>query len=642
LPALAPPLPPLGEERGVSANPPLPLGEGLGVTASSPLPLGEELGVTASSPLPLGEGLGVRVELVDVEGLYAPGFARPEALPSGSSGYAHRAAQEGLWGPTADRFAGAILLAEILGWGDETVREACYGETYFDPGEMPSTNSPLLPGEGLGVRAAILVSALVRHYGQAVADLFERAWKSETLADCPTFGEWLVALPLTLSPQPPSPLPNLGEGKGATEQLLGEGSSAAVAATAEIRVFMQAARRMEEKGNLENALELYRQAWELASADPSLHSLAREIELVVRELEQRAAYVAQAESQRYVSSPVTQAESLRYVSSPVTQAESRRDAALAGVRAEPRRRNWLWVGLGGLVGLALLVGLLIRGLAGDGLLATLATETPTPIQAPYPMEITDAYGVAMRLVPAGEFSMGSDADDALSECQKYIIDCQRNWFIDEEPLHTVYLDTFYMDEYEVTNAMYAACVKAGACTPPHADSSATRDSYYGNEAFDNYPVIAVDWNQAKTYCEWRGARLPTEAEWEKAARGLDGRIYPWGNRAPTCSLANFEPFDGNECVGDTSAVGSYPQVVSPYGIYDLAGNVWEWVADWYDEHYYANSPYRNPSGPESGKYRVLRGGSWKHNEINLRASLRLGSEPDYWLSYLGFRCSRSP
>jgi formylglycine-generating enzyme required for sulfatase activity len=280
--------------------------------------------------------------------------------------------------------------------------------------------------------------------------------------------------------------------------------------------------------------------------------------------------------------------------------------------------------------LALGLGLLmlkVRGLSPPVALAT---------------EITDAFGVAMRLVPAGEFSMGRDADNALSECQKYRNDCQRDWFTAEDPLHTVYLDAFYMDKYEVTNAMYAACVKAGACTPPHADSSATRNSYYGNAAFGNYPVIAVDWNQAKAYCEWRGARLPTEAEWEIAARGTDGRIYPWGNNAPTCSLANFDPSGGSECVGDTSTVGNYPDGVSPYGIYDLAGNVWEWVADWYDEHYYANSPYRNPQGPASGEYRVLRGGLWYDNGLNLRASNRGRLAPDLWLNDIGFRCSRSP
>jgi hypothetical protein len=236
------------------------------------------------------------VELVDVEGLYAPSLPRPEALPSGSSGYAHRTAREGLWGPTADRFAGAVLLAEMLGWGDETVREACYGETYFDPAEMPSLNSPLPPGEGLGVRAATLLSALARHYGQPVTDLFERAWTSETLADCPTFGEWLVALPLTPSPQPPSPLPQVGEGKGVAAQPPGEEVRAAVDATAEIRAFMQVARRFEEQNNYQAALEAYRQALELAQADSSLRSLAYEIELTVQDVEKRA--VAQSPSLR--------------------------------------------------------------------------------------------------------------------------------------------------------------------------------------------------------------------------------------------------------------------------------------------------------------------------------------------------------
>ena len=222
------------------------------------------------------------VELVDVEGLYAPGLPRPEALPSGSSGYANRTAREGLWGPTADRFAGAVLLAEMLGWGDESVREACYGETYFDPAEMPAQGGPNPP------RYRTLLSALARHYGQPVADLFERAWTSETLADCPTFGEWLVALPehpvgRTFSPS-----------ASATESTAGEETTsvqdnAVIESTAEIRAFMQAARRMEDKGNLENALELYRQALELAQSDPSLRSLAREIELTVQDVEKRVA-----------------------------------------------------------------------------------------------------------------------------------------------------------------------------------------------------------------------------------------------------------------------------------------------------------------------------------------------------------------
>jgi hypothetical protein len=216
------------------------------------------------------------VELVDVEGLYAPGLPRPEALPSGSSGYAHRTAREGLWGPTADRFAGAVLLAEMLGWSDESVREACYGETYFDPAEMPAQGGSNPP------RYRTLLSALARHYGQPVADLFERAWTSETLADCPTFGEWLVALPESVSSVQSSVFSD--QSSEGNEQT-GDQESSITA----IRALMQAARRLEEQNKLESALEVYRQALELAQSAPSLRSLAREIELTVQDVEKRVA-----------------------------------------------------------------------------------------------------------------------------------------------------------------------------------------------------------------------------------------------------------------------------------------------------------------------------------------------------------------
>lgn len=266
-----------------------------------------------------------------------------------------------------------------------------------------------------------------------------------------------------------------------------------------------------------------------------------------------------------------------------------------------------------------------------------STESSTPIPPPLPTEITDAKGVTMRLVPAGKFTMGSDADDALAECQKYRSDCQRDWFTDEEPPHEVYLGVFYMDKYEVTNALYKACVDVGVCAPPYNASSSTRSSYYGNSQYDDYPVIYVNWNMAKTYCEWRGARLPTEAQWEKAARSTDGRTYPWGEGID-CDKANYN----FRCVGDTTKVGSYESGKSPYGIYDLAGNVWEWVNDWYDENYYQSSPASNPLGPESGTYRALRGGSWYVSDSYVRASYRTWFDPTLTFDRIGFRCARSP
>jgi DNA-binding beta-propeller fold protein YncE len=226
--------------------------------------------------LPLLAG-GSGIALVDLEGLFAPGLSQPQTLSSGSAGYAHAQAAAGLWSPNADRFAGAVLLAEMLGWCAPEVTQAAWGESYFDPQEMQQDSA----------RYQALLAALQRHWGDAVARLFARAWHSETLADCPTFGEWLLALPLTPSPQPPSPLPQAGEEKGVAAQPAGEAVRAAVEVTAEIRAFMQAARRMEEQRDLETALKLYRQALGLAQGDPALRSLAREIELTIADVERR-------------------------------------------------------------------------------------------------------------------------------------------------------------------------------------------------------------------------------------------------------------------------------------------------------------------------------------------------------------------
>jgi len=245
------------------------------------------------------------------------------------------------------------------------------------------------------------------------------------------------------------------------------------------------------------------------------------------------------------------------------------------------------------------------------------TEIYTPTATPLPVQITDAKGVSMRLVPAGEFTMGSTL------------------FGNEQPVHTVYLGEFYMDTYEVTNRLYKACEQAGACTPPHGNSSYTHSSYYGNPQYDNHPVIKVDWYQANAYCVWRGARLPSEAEWEKAARGMDGRTYPWGEEID-CSKANYYDSTHNkDCVGDTSAVGSYDSGKSPYGIHDLAGNVREWVADWYDA-YPENTTGDSAYGTT---FHVLRGGSWDSYGLSVRSAYRFSYAPANWNFFLGFRCA---
>lgn len=240
-------------------------------------------------------------------------------------------------------------------------------------------------------------------------------------------------------------------------------------------------------------------------------------------------------------------------------------------------------------------------------------------------------GMVMVFVPAGDFTMGSVLQETLTECQKYSqAECGAADYEDEEPEHVVYLDDFWIDETEVTNAMYQKCVNSGTCSTPKRSKSYSRSLYFGNSEFDNFPVIYVSWYQAQTYCQWAGSRLPSEAEWEKAARGTEAYIYPWGNFTPNHNLANFR----ND--GDTARVGSFPDGASPYGALDMAGNVWEWTADWYGQ--YSSEYQSNPTGPVNGSVKIARGGSWYFFEAWIRTAKRNPLDPNEQFYNVGFRC----
>jgi formylglycine-generating enzyme required for sulfatase activity len=288
-------------------------------------------------------------------------------------------------------------------------------------------------------------------------------------------------------------------------------------------------------------------------------------------------------------------------------------------------------------------------LGGQGAPTAIALPTAGPTLTPIPLNPTAetsggeagserasaADGMIQVYIPQGSFQMGG-VDPRAST--------------DEKPVHKVDLKGFWIDKVEVTNAMYLLCIQAGVCSPPQNLTSETRESYFNNSQFNDYPVVNVTWDSARQYCEWAGRRLPTEAEWEYAARGTTINTYPWGEDKPDATRANF-----NYMLGDTNRVGSYSAGASPFGVLDMAGNVFEWTNDYYDAEYYASGPANNPTGPLARSAifnRVARGGSFADGETEIRVANRasvLGPNFDAELgsaaylgdfsSRIGFRCA---
>ncbi len=230
-------------------------------------------------------------------------------------------------------------------------------------------------------------------------------------------------------------------------------------------------------------------------------------------------------------------------------------------------------------------------------------------------------------VPSGSFPMGVPPGD-------------RDGGRDEYPRHEVFVDSFLIDQFEVTNGRYLEFVKSTGHRIPQNPTHPTRNLWQGDtvtESVAERPVINVDWFDADAYCTWAGKRLPSEAEWEKAAKGTSDRRFPWGNVEPTAKHLNYN----QRWVGEKTLmpVGSYEAGKSPYGVYDVVGNVWEWVNDWYDARYYEKSPSKNPTGPQEGTKKVIRGAGWQSETPTVRIFTRVDSDPTMRNESTGFRCA---
>jgi len=559
--------------------------------------------------------------LVDLEEMYGPGFLKPSILSAGSPGYAHQTARHGLWSKEADRFAGAVLLAEMLCWCDPAVREASRGESYFAPENTQKDNN----------RAEILRTALDTRYGERVITLFNQAWSSGSLRDCPTFAEWLAALPEKVREIERDEKIQIVENDGLVTLVL-------------------RAQSLADSGDMANALDLYRKA--IARAPKKLRG---EITERIATLEKRFQEEQTSSEKRSPARPCPDCgEEI-----PEEQEVCPHCEGVDLSETDPLKRTWwkywgAWLGAG-LIVVVLLAVLITRG----GVTPTLPELTVTPLptmtnsmvpsptktstRVPSPTltfvptytpsltpdprlgiistQISPVDGMVLVYIPAGEFQMGSEEGND-----------------NESPVHEVYLDAFWMDEHEVTLGQYQEFMAT-------ADYSV--EARYFEEfcrgAGEDSPVACVNRYDASAYCEWAGKRLPTEAEWEKAARGgLEERIYPWGDQAPVCTKGAVNGAQFSSCGGKFVPVKSFSP--NNYGLYDMAGNVGEWVSDWYDENYYQDYPVENPQGPGVGDYSVLRGGAFidiKDLAYGVRVALRYKEVPSVMYFNVGFRCASS-
>ncbi|MEN8241274.1 MAG: SUMF1/EgtB/PvdO family nonheme iron enzyme [Chloroflexota bacterium] len=265
---------------------------------------------------------------------------------------------------------------------------------------------------------------------------------------------------------------------------------------------------------------------------------------------------------------------------------------------------------------------------------TIVVQQPVPmtdqsLETPdfYTAKINPIDGASLVFIPSGEFMMGAEINQTIELCFSYRDECLAEDFADEEPVHAVKLSSFWIFQHEVSNEMYRNCVDKGGCQIP------ALTDFYNDQEYSDHPVVYINWYAAADYCDWAGGRLPTEAEWEKAARGADQRFYPWGE-VGNCQLANYKG-----CVVKmTNPINGLKEGASPFGVLNLAGNVAEWTADWYSTDYFSITPYINPIGPMAGEFKVIRGGSWKNPVFGLRTTNRAANFPEIFSTGIGFRC----